>query len=711
MHSLITALLKAGLITQEQLEDARDKQKGAKKPLQDVLVDMGFVTEADLLDVSSKIFNMPVMELDDSAIDPSAMKLISYETAKRHGVFPVRSEDSKLIVAMSNPQDIVALDDLRIISNMHIKPVLSKKSDIAECIEKYYRIDDSVYDILKNITDEADVEIIGESKKEEDTQAALDIKAFENENTPIVRLVNLVLGDAVKGRASDIHIEPRDRIVEIRYRIDGDLKSIMTVPRNLHPTIVARIKILASLDIAETRMSQDGRTHILVNGRKIDLRVSVVPTFYGERVVLRLLDAKEAKVDMGNLGFQNDELAVFKEAIRRPQGIILVTGPTGSGKTSTLYAALNEVKSEIKNIMTIEDPIEYLVPGINQMQINPVKDVTFAMGLRSILRQDPNIILVGEIRDRDTAEIAFRASLTGHLVFSTLHTNNATSTVTRLLDIGLEPYLIASSVIMIVAQRLVKVICPHCKEEVPPDQKMVEKFKIYIDRLGIKKFYIGKGCEKCDFTGFYGRTAIFEIMKISVALRDLIDKRAPESAIFNEARKSGMKTLAESGIEKVAQGLTTLREVAKIADVVEEIIPAGSAASPAAEAKILVVDDEEDILKVLDKRLESAGYRMIGARDGREAIQCTIKEKPDLIIMDVMMPQMDGFEAVKTLRSRLETARIPIIMLTAKHDKESEVKGLDMGADDYITKPFDSDKLLARIRMLLKRRGGAENGI
>jgi len=383
--------------------------------------------------------------------------------------------------------------------------------------------------------------------------------------------------------------------------------------------------------------------------------------------------------------------------------MVLVAGPTGCGKTSTLYAALNSVKSETKNIITVEDPIEYLISGVTQMQINPVKDVTFANTLRSVLRQDPNVILVGEIRDKETAEIAFRASLTGHLVFSTVHTNNSVSSVTRLLDIGLEPYLISSSLVLITAQRLIRLICPHCKEKYTPDKKLMDKFKIYIDKFGVKEFYRGRGCEQCGFSGFSGRSAIFELLKMSEKIKGLISAKASEESIFKEALKSGLRPLAESGIEKVAKGITALEEIAKVVEVVEEREVAGIRREVRKTPKILAADDEEDILKVLEKRLSSAGYEVIKARDGKEAVEYAVKERPDLIVMDVLMPNMDGFAATKLLRSKLETATIPILMLTAKKDKKSEIKGLDYGADDYMTKPFDKDKLLARIKMLLKR--------
>ena len=701
MSILIAALLKESLISEEQLNDAKAKHVGAKKPLQELLVEMGFIKEEDLIRVSAKVFNMPILDLDKETIEPSATELISYELAKRYGVFPVRREQDTIILAMSDPQDIVTLDDLKIITTLNIKPILCTESEITKRIEKYYQIDDSLYDILKNVAQEDKIEVI---KDKGGGETRLDAQSVKEGGAPIVRLFNLILSDAVKSRASDIHIEPQEKTVKVRYRIDGDLKNIMEVPIKLSLALTARIKVLAELDITETRKPQDGRIKVFFNDRKIDLRISTIPTFYGEKVELRILDPKEAKIDLGRVGFEENELNVYKEAIASPQGIILVTGPTGSGKTSTLYATLNFIKDEKKNIVTIEDPIEYLIEGINHMQVNPIRDVTFANGLRSILRQDPNVILVGEIRDRETADIAFRSSLTGHLVFSTLHTNNAVSSIARLLDIGLEHYLIASSIKLIVAQRLTKIACPNCKEEYAPDKHLLDDFKKYIDELKIEKFYRGKGCQKCGFSGFLGRTAIFEVLRFSENIRSLITAKAAGDEIFNAARKSGLKPLVSAGMEKVAKGITTLEEISRVVGIREEEKIIQKSKETGKNLRILTADDDEDILKVLEKRLTGAGYDVAKARDGQEAVEYAHKERPDLIIIDVTMPKMNGFEAAKALRSSLETAVIPIILLTGRQDKDSELKGINAGADDYITKPFDADKLLARVKMLLRRK-------
>ena len=702
MRTLVDELLNQGLITEEQLEEARIKQIGAKKPLQDLLVEMGYVDEGDIVRIMSNIFNMPIAKLDSETVDTSVINLLPYEKAKRYGVFPIRKEGNTLFLAMSDPVDVVAIDEIKSAVNMDVEPLLAAKSDISVNIEKYYNSHDVLYDLFKNLTG-ADKDNPSENRINKDF--ALEDNITGGGFGPVTRMMNFLLSDAVGARASDIHIEPQEDIVRIRYRVDGDLREIITLPKKLLAPIVARIKVMSKLNVAENRVPQDGRASVFTHGRKVDIRVSVLPAYYGEKVVLRILDSKQAKINLDELGFNNEDLVYIKEAFRKPQGMVLVTGPTGSGKTSTLYGALNFIKDEAKNIVTIEDPIEYLIEGITQIQVNPVKNLDFAAGLRSILRQDPNVILVGEIRDKETAEIAFRSSLTGHLVLSSLHTTSSVASITRLLDIGIEPYLISSSLIAIIAQRLVKRICPYCKEEYTIPGEIADKFRAHIERLSITKFYGGKGCQRCLFTGFLGRVGVFEILRVNEEIKRMISAKASEEDILKEARKSGLRLLMDAAFEKVAEGITTIEEVANIVDFSQEEAPLSEQKVERREkTKIIVADDEEHIRKVLEMRLKSAGYDVVKANNGKEAVELALKERPDLIIMDVMMPEMDGFEATKVLKSRLETAVIPIMMLTAKKDVDSELKGIDMGADDYMTKPFDGQRLLARVKMLLRRK-------
>lgn len=684
MVSLLDTLVGEHLITPEQLEDALNKQKGAQRPIQEIMVELEFISEEKLLGVSSALCKMPTANLDLEMIDKMAMTKVPFELAKRYGVFPIRMQDGALVVAMSDPSDVLALDDISKVANMEIRPVVARKSQISDYIERCYQLDNALYDLFKNIGLSAAAQTTG-----------------ENGEAPVVKLIDIVFKDAIRSRASDIHIEPQQAGINLRYRIDGYLKDIITIPLVMNSRIASRIKVLGELDIAESRKSQDGRMAIIVENRKIDVRISIIPTFYGEKIVLRLLDLKEAKVALEEIGFRQQEKDVVIKAGSFPQGMVLVTGPTGSGKTSTLYAILNHIKNQTNNIVTIEDPIEYLIDGLNQMQVNFLKDLTFANGLRSILRQDPNVVLVGEIRDRETADIAFRASLTGHLVFSTLHTNSAVASIDRLIDIGLEPYLVASSLALVISQRLVRLICPQCKSEYSPDKSLIERFKITAD-----KFYTGRGCPHCDFTGFYGRTAIFELLSINEKMRSLISNRAQPRILLEEAGEAGFLALSESARQKVVDGLTTVEEIARII-VMDELAPADVCQDKSNKTKIVIVDDEEVNNRLIEECLKQDGYEIMAAGDGEKAVELVARERPDLVVMDVMMPRMNGFEAVKILRSQLVSATIPIVMLTSMADKENELKGIDLGADDYITKPFDGDKLRSRIKMLLRRSKGA----
>lgn len=568
MSIILSELIKKNIISAQHLKEAREQRLAVGKSVQEVLIQLGHLQEADLFETARAIHSGIVLNLQGKAIPAQMIKTIRKEDALRYAILPLEKEDNTLKVAMSDPSDILARDEVGFMTGFEIKPVLVSHAELSEYIQKYYFSKDSVEEMLQHTIDDDHVTAISDEELSSDEIA--DIVMAKADTSSFIRLVNRLLCDAVEARASDIHIEPRDRSVEVRYRVDGYLRTIIKIPRQLHPRLAARIKILARLDIAEQRKVQEGRIKVAIKGEKIDLRISVIPIFYGEKVVLRILDNRSTQFDISKIGFSSDELEVFKKAIGKTQGVVLVTGPTGSGKTTTLYAALQHIKSETKNIVTIEDPIEYLIDGINQLQLSRFKDVTFSNGLRSILRQDPDVILVGEIRDKETAEIAFRASLTGHLVFSTLHTNSAVASITRLLNIGLEPYLISSSVSVLVAQRLVRTICPSCKEQYTPDAEILKKFQNYLRESRNPKFYKGHGCEHCNFSGFYGRTSIFEIIKVDDRIKELIFNKASESLILKQAVNSGMRTLVESGVAKVLAGQTTLDEVAKVTEVIEE---------------------------------------------------------------------------------------------------------------------------------------------
>lgn len=539
-------LVEAGLITEAQLQEAL-QQKAPGQKLGDALLQRGYITEQQLIEVLEFQLGIPHVSLYRYPIDPKLTNLIPKEFAKRNMVMPLKAEGDRLLVAMADPMDFFVIDDLRLSTGFHIETAIASKDDILRAINKYYDIDESMEDFLRMTP----------------TQETVEEERVTEEDSPIVRLVNQILQLAIEQRASDIHIDPQETKVLIRYRVDGVLRTDRALPKHMQSVLTARIKILANMDITEHRVPQDGRIKMNINFHPVDLRVSTLPTVYGEKIVMRVLDLGAALNDIQKLGFNKLNLQRFIELIERPTGIVLITGPTGSGKSSTLYAALNRLNSEEVNIITIEDPVEYQLEGINQIQVNPNVGLTFAHGLRSILRQDPNIIMVGEIRDRETAEVAIRASLTGHLVLSTLHTNDALSTVTRLIDMGIEPFLVATSLAGVVSQRLVRRVCRDCQYEQEPTKRESEIFA----RRGIKieKVIRGRGCPTCNMTGYKGRIAIHELLVMTDDMRRVILNHEPFSKLRELAIKNKMIFLIDDGLLKVKQGITTLEEVLKVA--------------------------------------------------------------------------------------------------------------------------------------------------
>jgi type IV pilus assembly protein PilB len=536
---------------------------------------------------------------------------------------------------------------------------------------------------------------------------------------PIVRLVNMVLSDAVKVGASDIHIEPQEKVVQVRYRVDGTLQDALKIPKHLQPNTLSRFKIIAGMDIAEHRKPQDGRSRLRIEDRCIDLRVSTLPTQFGEKVVIRLLDSAKGLVELDQLGLASDRLQLFQRLLSCPQGMILVTGPTGSGKTSTLYSALNWLKSATKNIITLEDPIEFKITGLNQVQINTRTGMTFAAGLRSILRQDPNIVLVGEIRDQETASIALDAAQTGHLLLSTLHTNDAVATITRLLDLGIEPFKVGASVIGILAQRLVRRVCPACAVEREPSPEVVKKAGGR-DRLPAgAQWKAGAGCEACQQSGYKGRVAIHELLEVTEPIRGLISGRSPDHVIREAVRRAGMRTMMEDGIAKAAQGLTTLEEVTRVAphddapatnvSAQRNIGKPARAALPetsgSAKTSILILDDDQDTQTLLKRILEKSGYETTVASDGIEALLYLGKKDFDLILSDINMPNLDGLKLLELNNQKGIT--VPVIFLTAQSGENCEQQCLELGAVDFIKKPFQKDILLLRVERALDRRMAA----
>lgn len=548
---IIDLLLKQGIVTPEQIEKAKEEVKRTGIKLEKALEKLGFINEEDIAKVKADTLGVPYMDLSDYIIDVELTKLIPEDLAKKYKVVPLFKIADALTVAMVDPLDIQALDRIRKVSGIdNVDPVLVSERGVQRILDSYYEVADSVDEI---------VESIKKGKVTSLKESLIEVA----EEPPIIKLVNILITEAVKERASDIHIEPELDTVRVRFRIDGILHEAHLLPKRLQGAVISRIKVLSNLDIAENRRPQDGKIRLKVENRDIDIRVSTFPTIHGENLVMRLLDKSSILLGLKELGFSQENLVLFEKLIYQPNGIILVTGPTGSGKTTTLYAALTTINSVGKNIITIEDPVEYELPLIRQTQINPKADITFANGLRSILRQDPDIIMVGEIRDGETTEIAIQASLTGHLVFSTLHTNDASSALTRLLDMEVEPFLISSSIIGILAQRLVRMICDKCKEKYTPTATLLKDLAIE-EKID---FYRGKGCEKCKNTGYVGRVGIFELLIMNEEIKKMTEEKSSADQIKKKAIQLGMKTLRQDGLDKVRKGLTTIDEVFRVTEI------------------------------------------------------------------------------------------------------------------------------------------------
>jgi type IV pilus assembly protein PilB len=558
-------LLKESLITQDQLDKALEFQRSNGGKLGSCLTKMGFITDDDITGVLSRQYGVPSINLKYYEIDPNVIKLIPQDTALRYQVVPLSRVGSVLTIAMTDPTNVFAMDDIKFMTGFNVEPVVASESAIAEAIARFYGGGASSHEELSNlmkdlVDDDQELELAAE---EQEMDAASLEKAAEE--APIIKLVNLILTDSVKRGASDIHVEPYETEMRVRFRVDGVLQTVMNPPMKLRDAITSRMKIMAKLDIAEKRLPQDGRIMIKykADGRRkeLDFRVSTVPTLYGEKIVLRLLDKENLRLDMTKLGFEQESLKKFERNILKPYGMVLVTGPTGSGKTNTLYSSVARLNQVDTNIMTAEDPVEFQLAGINQVQMKEQIGLNFAAALRAFLRQDPNIILVGEIRDFETAEIGVKAALTGHLVLSTLHTNDAPSTISRLMNMGIEPFLVATSVNLICAQRLVRRICVNCKEELEvPEQALIDA-GYTPEEVKTTKIYHGKGCSTCNKGGYKGRTGLYEVMEINDELRELILVGASALELKKKAIEQGMITLRRSGLIKVALGQTTMEEV------------------------------------------------------------------------------------------------------------------------------------------------------
>jgi type IV pilus assembly protein PilB len=557
-------LVADGLLTAEQLKKALAEQKGSPEKLGSVLIRLNFVNEDQLIGFLSRQYGVPSITLAQLDIDSDVLKLVPAPIARKYEVIPVRKMGNSLALAMADPTNVFALDDISFMTNLQVLPLVASQTALKKAIDRNYESKtEAISTVLSDMqTDLANVEVVEEG--EEGTKVdVFELKESADE-APVVKLVNMVLVDAIQKGASDIHFESYEKIFRIRFRMDGVLHEMLAPPKRLESAILSRLKIMSNLDIAERRLPQDGRIKLRYNNREIDFRVSTLPTIFGEKAVLRILDKESLKLDLTQLGFDDWSLDKFNAAIHQPYGMVLITGPTGSGKTTTLYSGIHTINSPDVNIMTAEDPVEYNLKGVNQVQINEGVGRTFAAALRSFLRQDPDVILVGETRDLETAQISIRAALTGHLVFSTLHTNDCPSTIARLLDMGIPSFLVASSLLLVLAQRLGRKVCRQCREPYDADEESLVQYGHVPTGKGKMQFYKGKGCATCNFTGMKGRVAIYEVMPIGEELRDAILKNAPTAEIRSIAQSAGMKSLRQAGLMKVIEGTTTIEEVLRV---------------------------------------------------------------------------------------------------------------------------------------------------
>jgi len=724
-------LLQANLIDPQTLEAALEIQKTQQKKIGQILVDMGVTDDEQIAKALASQLKIPFIRLNDVQIPQEVVDLVPRDMAENYLLVPVKAVKKQLVIAMVNPLEFHALDDLRFITQMNIFITVAPQGDILSAIHKYYPRRGLDKDLGPDMGIAETIEIMGQvPEKEQKVQDLLNLA----ELPPVVRFTHTILADAIKINASDIHIEPQKDNVVIRYRVDGILREIMQIDKQNHLSLVSQIKIIANMDISIRRKPQNGRTQVKLGETRFDLRVSTTPASYGEKVMIRILTPDAEGMCVADLGFSETDLRRFTEAIVRPRGMILVTGPAGSGKSTTLYAALKHLNASRTGIATVEDPVALDIDGIHQEEIPSHAGVTFADGLASILKMNPKIIMLGEIPDVGTAKLAFQAAQNGRLVLSALPAHDATAAVVRLLEMGVDASVIADSLLAVIGQRLVREICNKCKTPDPLTPQIFEQLDSVIQPDRAKKFWKGAGCEACQYSGYTGRLGIFEIFMVSPAIREILSKGAAgdvaAAAIRKAADAEGFTTLKMDGIAKAFMGRTTIEEVLRVAppepdDAAQESLdkavqnrggsfpaseesqahrtePPSSIASFRPE-KILIVDDNRVVLKILKNILESQNYLTVSASNGMEALKLAFQEKPDLIITDYIMPEMDGMALITKLKSQLATRFIPIIMLTSKDEVDAEVEVINAGADDYLTKPVNPKRLIVRINRLLNR--------
>ncbi len=724
-----------GLLTAEIVAELRAEAE-PEQSLWQLLAARRLLPDEEILAALSERFRLGTA--DFGLLEHRARESVPEAVARRYHVVPLRVTETHLDIATANPFDLDAEKTLSFATGLTVRMFLASPDSIQEQLEHLYRPDQLLDRIIEGVHTEAEVtQLVDELPAEEITFAEQ-----EASQRPVVRLVDLILSEGISSRASDIHIETEEGGVAVRYRIDGVLRQVMKIPRRAGLPLISRIKIISGLDIADRLRPQDGRARVGVNGTPVDLRVSTLPATLGEKVVIRILDSRSTVLDLDSLGFHRDEAETVQALLRNRDGIILVTGPTGSGKTTTLYGAIREIQTEGVNIVTVEDPVEYRMQGIVQVQVNEKAGLTFASALRSILRQDPDVVLVGEVRDRETAEIAVRASLTGHLVLSTLHTNDAANAVTRLVDIGVEPYKIGSALRGIIAQRLVRRLCDACRE--PLTDPVEARLKPWIPEgstiLG------AVGCPECAMTGYRGRFAIVEALLVTPDVEQMIAEGANADQIARVGLRPGA-TLWGSGVRHVLNGQTSLEELERVVEAPatrpedtgaprsrtsSRAMPSPTVSEPPAVAElrspepepvahfelldgpqgdrsgergtVLLVEDEAQLRRVLKDLLERDGFVVEEAQDGAEALVQVDRVAPDVVVLDLNLPGLDGYGVLSRMRRQPATAEIPVIVLTAKGDEDNEVRVFELGADDFLTKPFRARALAARLDALLSRR-------
>ena len=747
-------LVTSGVIDEEQLHQALAAQAAQpshlpRRKLGAMIVELGLATELQIAVALGEAIGLEVVDLAQTAISPETARTIPRKVAERYGVLALEWTGRILKVAIGDPTNVVAVDDVKLYTKaLDLHVVVATESGIHEHLARIWSLEEDSSDVVTMLDDFEDAEV--------DNSALVK----DADSTPVVRLVNVILADAVRARASDIHIEPQQRDVRIRYRVDGLLRDVMTVPKAASPPLTSRVKIISGLDIAERRRPQDGRARLGVDGVNIDARISTLPTMHGEKIVIRLLARADNVPPLVKSGLEEKQLEDVLTAMLVPQGLVLITGPTGSGKTSTLYSAINQIRTPDRNIVTLEDPVEIQIPGINQVQVHEKSGLTFARGLRSILRQDPDIVLVGEVRDLETAELALQASLTGHMVLTTLHTNSAVAAVTRFIDMGVEPFLVASSLSLVVAQRLVRSQCSRCVAPYRPSPRTLRSLGLVETDLAGATLLRGRGCNDCGQTGYKGRIGIYEVLPVTAGVRSALIHNPSETNILAAAQNAGMISLRTAGLLKAMRGETTLEEVLRVThvDVADNsrcpacdrgldedmvacpwcgtdvdrgqcaecskslhpdwrmcpyckaeavVTPAGLQRHPpradnGADRRVLVVDDDPSVCSFVAAAL-AGECEVLSAGTAELALAIVSAEPIGAVVLDLVLPDLSGIELARLLRADPRTALTPFIMLTGTDDRRAETEALLAGAEDYLTKPVEPALLTQRVLAVLDR--------